>query len=1092
MQAMDVQIDELTSALAESDLKQVEFDKEREKTRRDLESSKNKLSYIAAELCEKEINVKNMSSQIDECSLYIQKFKTLCCEQLSPSFYNMKQDLAIVDTHVKLVESVCKEKSIMTHQLQCTIETMSSQYQHDIASTKNIMYEQAKTHEHLVNRLEKAEEITRQFEKICQDGKREIQDLELRAVDNNKTTIKQQYELDNLTAKLSLKNDENNQQQLEIRHLTANTEVTNNENTQQRLEIKSFIERLAIKNEENTEQKLEIEYLIIELKKATDKNKYDSEQIGKIEIELAKLKSNETNNILIGMQCDEDKILYKSNIDNEILVCLSQKQDLDTEIKILVRDLQTQRELLLIETSNNDMMEIEITVCKSQLIDMKQKIEQLTARKEELSNCVIVKSIQHDDIVQKLETVQASMEEVNSMNAVAQSEYITLSEILSQVKLEHREFVTETKTNAAFFAEEKLRIHITIQELQHTESQLVKNIEEHTGVLTRLRSNKEDTKHEIVEMRHEHSKITVETDELKQNLQTLKIEYESACTQNDIIIAQKSVVSETLASMYTQLGDQSQMLSKKTDLLNDISDFMQQLNSLKTQTVCVSEHCDNLHKQNIEREEECTRLTSSIERHSEKETLLTAEICKLDKTVCLLQQQERDFKKMLSDYEVVQEKNQEALQQKHDFETDIDTLRNLKLSLCLEIAELEGNYEALKVGYATKTDHVTTLNQEITRVSEYLEKCKFESQNVICLETKIEDLMEKKTIMLAETKNYRIEIQQLIKVIEEHQEEKINLNETNTSIIRQISTQSEKFELLTRNIETNTVVKIDLEQEICVLTTQLKDLLLSEQKLIHTQNKMDELVLQKSKIDLENQKQKSEHQRITTELQDMGEKHEALEIRLNKTELELHQCEKKMADILLLVQEQQLKKQQIDMDVDVSVKMLEDSLASNEEIYNNHSNIELEHITRIQELSNKHTESEYNHSLIMQNYEESHKEYQLEHEKIKISLQELKQEISIATTHKEEIENQILEKQGEFTVFKNKLLVVDAYSAHMEIVVHEIHKLVQNEGVNSCAESNSRVLGELILLVMSFLEWFETTFIYKLHILSNMMLNSQV
>jgi len=104
----------------------------------------------------------------------------------------------------------------------------------------------------------------------------------------------------------------------------------------------------------------------------------------------------------------------------------------------------------------------------------------------------------------------------------------------------------------------------------------------------------------------------------------------------------------------------------------------------------------------------------------------------------------------------------------------------------------------------------------------------------------------------------------------------------------------------------------------------------------------------------------------------------------------------------------------------------------------------------------------------------------------------LKQEISIATTHKEEIENQILEKQGEFTVFKNKLLVVDAYSAHMEIVVHEIHKLVQNEGVNSCAESNSRVLGELILLVMSFLEWFETTFIYKLHILSNMMLNSQV
>jgi len=593
-------------------------------------------------------------------------------------------------------------------------------------------------------------------------------------------------------------------------------------------------------------------------------------------------------------------------------------------------------------------------------------------------------------------------------------------------------------------------------------------------------------------MKQVHSKITVETDELKQNLQTLKIEYESACTQIDVIIAQKSVVSGTLANMYTQLSDQSEMLSKKNDLLDDISDFMQKLNSLKTQTVCVSEHCNNLHKQNIEREEECMRLTSSIERYSEKEILIIAEICKLDKTVCLLRQEESDFKKMLCDYEVVREKLQEAIQQKHEFETDIETLSNLKLSLCLEISEFERTYEALKINYDTKTDQVTNLNHEITRVTEYLDKCKLESHNVISFENKLDELMKKKTSMLAETNNYQIELQQLIKVIEEYQEESKELNETNKNMILQNSTQSEKFELLTRNIEANTVVKFDLEQEICVLTTQLKNLLLSEQKLIHNQNKMDELMLQKSKIDLENQEQKSEHQRITTELQDMSKKHEALELGLVKMELEFHQCEQKMSDILLLIQEQQLKKQQIDIDVDVSVKKLQDSLSANEEIYKNHSNIELEHITRIKELSNKHTESEYNHSLIVENYKESCKEYQLEYEKTQTSLQELQQDISVAKTHKEEIENQIIEKQREFTVFKNKLLVVDAYSAHMEIVVHKIHKLVHNDGVDSCAESNSRVLGELISLVMYFLEWFETTFIYKLHILSNMMLNSQL
>ena len=1054
MQAMDFQIEKLTNALAESDLRQVGC----ENTRRDLEISENQLSHVAAELCEKEIHVKSMSSQLDECSLYIQKFK-----QLSPTFYTMKKGLAIVDTHVRLLESVCSEKSILTHQLQCTIDAT------------NTMYEQLKDSQ------KTADEATKQVEKICQEAKKEIQKLEREAIDNKQNTMTKQCEIEHVTTNLALKTDENNQHKLEIENLTTslalqidensqhkmvnhenaqNLTASHDENSQHKLEIEHLTASLALQThennqhkmvndenaqnltashdennqhkleiehltasltlqmyenskdkleiehltDENNQNKLEIENLIHKIGKAMDQHQHDSEQIGKTEIELANLKSNVDHNILISMKADEDKIAYKSKLDNEVLVCISQKHNLDTEMKILLRDVQIQRELLLNETSNNDMMEIEITVCRSQLVDMKQKIEQLTARKEEISNSVV----QYDDIVEKLH----------------------------RTKLEHNGLVSQIEANSVFLIEEKGRIDITMEELQN------------------MRSNKEDMNNEIVEMRQVNSKIKEETDELKQNLQILKIEYESACAQNDTIIAQNSVVSETLATMY---GDQSQLLSKKNELLDDIADFTQQLNSLKSQTLCVSEQCEHLQKANIGHEEEYARLTSCIEHHSAEATRMTAEIC-------LLKEEDSELRRMRGEHE-------EVIQQKYKLETDIETLRNLESTLCLD--------------YAAKTDHMTNLNSEIARIGEHLDKCKLEAENAVCIEAEIDDLIKKRTGLLAEKKNHQIEIQQLIKVTEDFKEEKIDLSWNNTNMGQQISTQSETIELLSRNIEANTLVKMDLEQEIGVLTTQLKDLLLSEQKLIHIQDKMEEVMLEKSKIELENEKQQSEHQRITKAIQDMGGEHDALQLRLTDVKLEFHKCEHKMSDILVLIQEQQLKKQQIDMDVDVSVQSLEDSISAKQEFLKKYSDIELEHKIVMQD-------SESKHSLIIQHYEESQKEHQLNHEKLEISFQQLQRDISVATTHKETIENQTLEKQQEFNFYKNKLLVVDAYSSQMQIVVLKIHQLVGNDGVDSCADSNSKVLGELISLVVSFLEWFETTFIYKLHILSNMMLNSQI
>jgi chromosome segregation ATPase len=972
-----------------------------------------------------------MCSQIDECSAYISKFKALCFEQLSPNVRSIQKDFVTIDAHVKRLESVCREKSILNNKLQCEIESLSigqeecERYQVELGSmkTRNVQ---------LNDKLELSDKTVEIFETQLQDARKEIQHLETTVENNIQDTAKMQNELENLTASVSL---------------TIN---------------------------ENSFKKLEIENLNNQLVQATGLHERNSNRIRETEDELAYIKSQVEQHSVIGVDGNEAKIEYKTRIDSEILTCISRKNSIENEIQVATRKIKVQKDLFLVETSNHDMLEIEITVCRSQLVDMRQKIDILTGQKEVLSQDVIDHRMIFDSAFEKLQIIEKRNEEI-------QNENTTITEILSRAKLEHDDVVKQLEDRVL----QKKNIQGKVETLQLHEIQLVKTIHEHSGFISELKSKTEDAKQDMVDMRNGHQKMVQEIDEIQENVKKLKAEYEENCVQNRVLTEQNSTTSETLADMYKQIEDQSLILSKKNDLLDEVSNLTQEVQTIHVELSGAKEKLDSLRDQNTAYEEDQTRLTLDIQRH-------TSEIQNLQHNLCDLRKQDRDLKLLLSDSESVRQENTKLMDEKTELEASIEILVNQKSKMCSETAEMQREYQILAKDYDTKLDDVTALDDEITGLNQELQECAVKKKKAMCIQDNISDLMNTETKIMAERKNLQIEIQQLIQVVDDCEQQKKKLNLVNTEMDRKISEQSSTIKSLSCSIEEQNSMKLGLEHEVCVLATQLKNLVLSEQKLIHIESKLNELNLEKGVIEIENEKQTSENQRITKEIQDMIGIHEASELKFKQMEKDYPLYEQKMSEMLLLIQEQQLKKQQVEIDVGIAIEQLEHAISEKVGILENCSEIENQHLCLIEQLRKEQTESEYQHMTTIRKHEDSRDLCKMDHERLQSEMIQLQQEISEQMQRKTSIMKQTDDQKVEFNFYKNKLLVVDAYSAGMESVVHKIHKLALDHRPDSYSDTNSIVLAEIISSIVSFLDWFETVFVFKLHTLSTLMLNSQV
>jgi hypothetical protein len=78
------------------------------------------------------------------------------------------------------------------------------------------------------------------------------------------------------------------------------------------------------------------------------------------------------------------------------------------------------------------------------------------------------------------------------------------------------------------------------------------------------------------------------------------------------------------------------------------------------------------------------------------------------------------------------------------------------------------------------------------------------------------------------------------------------------------------------------------------------------------------------------------------------------------------------------------------------------------------------------------------------------------------------------------------------SIYQDKLMHVNVYSQHVGIIVDKMQSLWKLDVDMPSIKNNALVLSQVVLLLEEFMDWFESTFLYQLSMLSSEMMTSQL
>jgi len=198
--------------------------------------------------------------------------------------------------------------------------------------------------------------------------------------------------------------------------------------------------------------------------------------------------------------------------------------------------------------------------------------------------------------------------------------------------------------------------------------------------------------------------------------------------------------------------------------------------------------------------------------------------------------------------------------------------------------------------------------------------------------------------------------------------------------------------------------------------------------------------------------------------------------------------EEQMTSVLFLIQEQQEKSQNISQETDEMSHELEGLL----------------HTKKIMQLECAEIAREHEHQVHCA--QTLNKALQQEETDIRARTQACKQlESELQARNNDGAQHlQSLEMEHEnmcgkieasslvLSAYQDKLRHVNVYAQHIGIIVDKMQSL-WNLGVDAASSSNNAlVLSQVVLLLEEFMEWFESTFLYQLSLLSSEMITSQL
>ena len=843
------------------------------------------------------------------------------------------------------------------------------------------------------------------------------------------------------------------------------------------------------------EQQKQMNVKIDQLSKLTEMQKGISVE----EVELHKIaKQNEA--LKAKLQKDSDNIVaahndklvafaaegisineYGEEMQRSVIASISQYNQLQLKLSAISEDIKNASEIFLTEASKNEILEMDMTANTLMIVEMKYKLEQLTQKYSEMSAASAVCATEHEVLQKK--------------NAVLDSRVADCSLVLADktalIESMKTKFDNDTAEFSSLLHAQSLECARINSEHDTAQRELLERLEQRneiessiawdTSVLDKLKEKKLQIKSDMTKMRHEQHEMldkshTLEADIQQQTLCLQEVLGTIDAKQCELV--KRTHEHENMKLVLVQLSDnETQMRARVVATQHE----------LESEEVLLSrkQHLsDEINRVSCELEQAVADLTQQkllVQRAfdeamqlEQQKTITLENITNSEKHLAQLEESVERFRALGSETDTLSTKCREL--QDH-IETLSYTHQNILDKIKHSSERLSCLHAELDESYAKQSDVENTILMHNQNMVKYV------NEQAACEEisTHLENKQAEMVALSLRKNSLKIEMQQIQDTKQMYAGEIDNLHKQVQTLSLQLETQAcAAVEVESRLQQKNADILL-LDAEIASSNQKLQQSIHGHEELAQITVRLDEMVEHVATLHRQYEERQRAIDAQQIQLDQLTAEHAACQGQKNALDTE-------MSAILLLIQEQQEKRQHISQEIgEISNDM--------DRLLDLKNNMKLEHA----EMQTNH-EQKMQHAQILGDTLQQHESVIRERieisEKLEMDLKSrndagAQRSLALVEEH-ETICAEIEAKKLLFSTYQDKLKHVNVYAEHIGIALNRIESLWSCDPDTHACSSNTLVLGQVVTLFGDFMDWFESTFLFQLSLLSSAMTTSQL
>jgi chromosome segregation ATPase len=801
-------------------------------------------------------------------------------------------------------------------------------------------------------------------------------------------------------------------------------------------------------------------------KSACKQNEHDEAFVRKLQSDVENIvtEHNQKHNLAsegVGVHEYEEAIL------RSVMVNISKYNQLELKLSSISEDIKGAQETYLTEASKYEILEMDMTANTLMIAEMKNKIE-------------ILKQA-HDKMCESNAACATEQETLQHTNTVLNSSIARCNSALADKTVLHetmkQKFDKDTADFSTVLREQSLEIarvnmlHDTVQleliEKTGLKTKLDSSISWDTSVLEKLKEKKLQIKTDMTAMRQEQHELTEKSRTLEANIenQTSLLREE----QDAMSVKHSELVQCTLDCERVQLAliasseNESQVRARVFQVQHQLEDEMTLL--LRKQQLSddiVSVSCDLTHQNTL-----VQNARDEAFRLDQENTVVLDNIKTLEQDLVYMQENIARYHAMEVETDQLSSKNRdltdcnETLSYAHsNLDEKISTASERLTQLHAELDEL----------------FVKQLDAENTLRTHEENMCKYTQEQTACSELSVQlKIMQSDLIAMSLRKtNLQIEMQQIQDTGQDHLDQIHVFEAQLQSVCTDIETRTCALSEVELNLQEKNAEVVSSDQE---LQQSMRD----REELSQISGQLDEMVQHVATL-----QSQYEDRQFAVEAQE--NEFNILTTEFNKCQNNKAALEEEMTSVLFLIQEQQEKRQKISQEIEEMSGEVERLLHIKNDTQLECAEIVRDHEHRVQcaqTLNKALQQDETDMRLRTQVCEQLQIELRSRNDGSVQHLQNL------------EIEQQNMCENLEanrlaLSIYQDKLMHVNVYSQHVGIIVDKMQSLWKLDVDMPSIKNNALVLSQVVLLLEEFMDWFESTFLYQLSMLSSEMMTSQL